>query len=415
MVTDRIPTMARQVEGVEDLLDVATIATGGNKDMAKIIATVFERAKMDAKLGGATLLEDGNTVDDELEVSAGMRLDRSGFDSAYFMTDVERQVCELKKPRVLVTNYPLLHAYQLVPILEEVAKKGEPLLIVAEECKDEALNLLVVNRLRGTVEVCSVRAPFAGQRRKDFLQDIALATGATFIDSDLGMMLQTLTMDDLGYAETATTNKEHTTLRTSEAFTDVLEEHVRILKKELEACDNVYDEQKLQYRVAALSGGVASIKVGAATETELRDKKLRYEDALNSVRSAIEMGVLPGGGVALVYLAQNMREEILAAFTDKEERAGAEIVLRAMVQPIKQIAINGGLSGGHVLEMVKRKNQWGWGLNAAKNKYEDLLEAGVVDSASVVLNAMTNSASIASLVLTTECVITEIQDGTVGM
>ncbi len=296
MLTAKIPTLARKVEGVEDLINIATVSTGGNREMAKIIATVFERVDLDAKLGGATLLEDGNTVDDVLEVSSGMRLDRSGFDSAYFVTDMERVVCEMKKPRVLVTNYPLLHSYQLVPILEEIAKTREPLLIVAEETKDDALSLLVVNKLRGNVDVCSVRAPFAGARRKQFLQDIALATGATFIDSDLGQMLQTLTLDMLGVAETATTTREHTTLRTSEIFDDIIAEHTKNLKKELDGCDNVYDEQKLQYRISALSGGVASIKVGAATETELKDKKLRYEDALNSVRTAIEMGVLPGGG-----------------------------------------------------------------------------------------------------------------------
>lgn len=407
MLVQRIPTMARKVKGVEDLENIATVSTGGDRDMAKIIASVFSRVDLDAKLGGATLLEDGNTTEDELEVSSGMRLDRSGYDTAYFVTDTERMVCELRKPRVLVTNYPLLHSYQLVPILEEVAKTGDSLLIVSEETKDEALSLLVVNKLRGLVNVCSVRAPFAGARRKQFLQDIALATGATFIDSDLGMMLQTATMEMLGVAETATTTREHTTLRTSEMFEDIIAEHVGNLKRELDACDNVYDEQKLQYRAAALSGGVAVIKVGAATETEQKDKKLRYEDALNSVRTAIEMGVLPGGGSALVYLGMEMRDEILATFPDKEERAGAEIVLKAIEEPVQQIARNAGMYPGRVLEQIKEKREWGFGMNAATGKYENLLETGVLDSASVVLNALSNSASIASLVLTTQVVVTE--------
>jgi chaperonin GroEL len=414
MLVERIPLVARKVTGVEDLEKVATVSTGGDKEMAKIIASVFGRVDLDAKLGGATLLEDGNTSEDELEVSSGMRLDRSGFESAYYVTDMERMVCELRKPRVLVTNYPLLHNYQMIPIMEEIAKTGEPLLVVAEETKDDALALLVVNKLRGTVEVCSVRAPFAGARRKQFLQDIALATGATFIDSDLGMMLQTMTMDMLGVAESAVTTREHTTLRTSEIFDDIIAEHVKNLKKELDGCDNVYDEQKLQYRVAALSGGVAVIKVGAATETELKDKKLRYEDALNSVRTAIEMGVLPGGGSALVYMGQSMREEILAAFPDKEERAGAEIVLKAIEEPVQQIARNAGMYPGRVLEQIKMKNEWGFGMNAATGKYENLLETGVLDSASVVLNALTNSASIAGLVLTTQVVITERAEGAIN-
>jgi chaperonin GroEL len=393
--------LARPVEDNEAILNIATIATSGNAAMGEVIAAAYE------KVGdtGSTTLEESQTLTDEVEFTEGLTVDR-GYVSPYFVNDQERQLCELRDPRILVTDAKIENVNDLIPLLEGMVKSKEPLVIIAEDVTAEALSALVVNKMRGVLDVVAIKAPGFGTRRKDLLNDIAIATGATYVAQEVGVALDTVTPDMLGTAERIVVGKEETTIVTDGKQADAMAKRIDQIKVEADASESAFDKEKATERVAALGGGIARIKVGAATETELKDKKLRYEDALQAVKSALKTGILPGGGSTFSYLLR-FRDDVTKSFDDEDERRGAEIVFNSLAAPICQIAKNAGLEGMVVLSKVEGK-EFGYGYDAAAETYCDLFAAGVVDSAQVTLSALENSASIAGLVLTTEALIHEI-------
>jgi chaperonin GroEL len=393
------------VTGIEDLKNVATIASG-SIEMGRIIAQAAD------KVGdtGSTVVEESQTLVDEIEFTEGLTIDR-GYISPYFVKDQERQLAELVNPRILVTDAKIVNVNDIVPILEKLVKSKDPLLIVAEDVSGEALSALVVNKMRGVLDVVAIKAPGFGNRRREYTQDIAIATGASFVAEELGITLDSVTMDMLGTADRIVVAKELTTIVTDGKQQEAIDARIKQLTREAENAETDYDEEKCRERIAALGGGIARIKVGAATETELKDKKLRYEDALNSVTSARELGVVPGGGAALAYLQNTMRETILAAMDDEDERQGALIMINALGAPAMQVAENAGIEGAVVLAKIQAlcdEKGFGWGWDAATMEYCDLMERGILDPAKVTINAIENSASVAGLVLTTECLVTEI-------
>lgn len=400
---EKIKAISKPVSGNADLLSIATIAAN-SPSMGSIIAQAYE------KIGesGSTVVEESQTLTDEIEFSEGLTIDR-GFLSPYFVKDPSRQVCEMQSPKILVTDRRIAAINDLLPILEHAVKTKQSLFIVAEDITGEALASLVLNKLRGILDVVCIKAPSFGDRRKGYLQDIALATGSEFISDDLGSVpLEEVTPEMLGTADRVVVNKDSTTIITSPHFKDALMERIAQIKSEAKTFTNDFDREKAAERVAALAGGIARIKVGAATETELKDKKLRYEDALNSVRSALEQGVVVGGGATMLHMScdEELKQSILKQCEDADERLGVEIMFRSLCAPIKQIAENAGLSGEVVAENCRNK-PYGFGYNAQTNKYEDLMKSGVLDPAKVTINAIENSASVAALVLTTEVLVTE--------
>lgn len=371
--------LAKPVTNNADLLSIATIASN-SASMGAIIAKAYE------KIGdtGSTVVEESQTLIDEIEFTEGLTIDR-GFLSPYFVKDAERQVCELVNPRVLVTDKKIQSVQDLIPILEQLVKTKEPLFIVAEDVAGEALSALVVNKLRGVLDVVAIKAPSFGDRRRAYLQDMAIATGATYVADEVGISLESVTPDMLGRADRIVVGKDATTIVTNDENKDALSRRIAQIRAEADATDNKFDKEKATERVAALGGGIARIKVGAATETELKDKKLRYEDALNSVKAALEMGVVPGGGACMLAMScdANLKADILAGCNDDEdERLGVEIMFRSLPAPIKQIAKNAGLEGEVVAEKCRNK-PFGFGYNAATDTYEDLLVTGVLDPAKV--------------------------------
>lgn len=403
-LSQRVRDIAKPVKDNQDLLNIATIASN-SPTMGAIIAKAYE------KVGetGSTVVEESQTLVDEVEFTEGLTIDR-GFLSPYFVKDPERQICEMQSPRVLVTDKRIASVNDLIPILEQLVRTKEPLFVVAEDVTGEALSALVVNKLRGVLDVVAVKAPSFGDRRKAYLQDIAIATGATYVADEVGISMESVTLDMLGRADRIVVGKDTTTIITDSSTKEALIKRIAQIRAEAEATDNKFDKEKAQERVAALGGGIARIKVGAATETELKDKKLRYEDALNSVKSALEMGVVPGGGACMLHmhcdevLKQSIMDE---CNNDEDTKLGVEIMFRSLPAPIKQIAKNAGLEGEVVADKCRNK-PYGYGYNAATNTYEDLLASGVLDPAKVTINAIENAASIAALVLTTEVLITEI-------
>jgi len=404
-LANKILELAKPVASNDDLLSIATISAN-SQTMGAIIAKAYE------KVGdtGSTVVEESQTLLDEIEFTEGLSIDR-GFLSPYFVKDAERQLCEMSTPRVLVTDKKIQSVQDLVPILEQMVKTKEPLFIVAEDVTGEALSALVVNKLRGVLDVVAIKAPSFGDRRRAYLQDIAIATGATYVADEVGISLESVTVDMLGKADKIVVGKDSTTIVTDTTQKEAIEKRISQIKAEADATDNKFDKEKSQERIAALGGGIARIKVGAATETELKDKKLRYEDALNAVNSALEMGVVPGGGATMLYISclEDFKEEIMAQCKDgdEDEKLGVEIMFRSLPGPIKQIAKNAGLEGEVVAEKCRNK-PYGFGYNAATDTYEDLLQNGVLDPAKVTINAIENAASIAALVLTTEVLITEL-------
>jgi chaperonin GroEL len=393
------------VTGIEDLKNVATIASG-SIEMGRIIAQATD------KVGdtGSTVVEESQTLVDEIEFTEGLTIDR-GYISPYFVKDQERQLAELVNPRILVTDSKLDDVNELVPILEQMVKTKEPLLIVAEDVTGEALSALVVNKMRGVLDVVAIKAPGFGNRRREYTQDIAIATGASFVAEELGITLDSVTMDMLGTADRIVVAKEQTTIVTDGKQQEAIDARIAQLRRESENAETDFDAEKCRERIASLGGGIARIKVGAATETELKDKKLRYEDALNSVKSARELGIVPGGGACLAYLQIKMRDAIMDAMDDEDERQGAKIMIDAMGAPAMQVAENAGIEGAVVLAKIQQystENGFGWGWDAAAMEYCNLLDRGVIDPAKVTINAIENSASVAGLVLTTECLVTEI-------
>jgi len=402
LLAAEVKAMAKPVDSDDDILNIATIATG-SEGMGRTIANCFKRVGSN----GATMVEDGQTLTDEIDFTEGMEIDR-GFVSPYFVKNQESQTCEMESPRILVTDRKINNMNDLVPVLEKLVETKEPLLIIADDVTGEALSSLVLNKMRGVLDVCAIKSPGFGDRRRGYLEDIAVLTGATFITEQLGLSLDQATMEMLGQAERVAVSKERTTMISTGKHEAEVAERIKAIKAEKETTDSEFDREKCEERIAKLGGAIGRIKVGAATETELKDKKLRYEDALNSVKSAMNDGIVPGGGSTLVYLLRT-KDKLTAMIEDEDEKLAVDILYRAMTYPIIQIAENAGTEGALVLEKVKDQ-EFGFGWNAATDNYGDLLELGVIDPSTVTMQAILNSCSIAASVLTTSALITEVPE-----
>ncbi|CAL0334024.1 unnamed protein product [Lupinus luteus] len=391
---------ARPVKGGDDIKAVATISAGNDELIGKMIADAIDKVGPD----GVLSIESSSSFETTVEVEEGMEIDR-GYISPQFVTNPEKSIVEFENARVLITDQKISAIKDIIPLLEKTTQLRAPLLIIAEDITGEALATLVVNKLRGILNVAAIKAPGFGERRKALLQDIAILTGAEFQASDLGLLVENTSVEQLGLARKLTISKDSTTIIADAASKDELQARVAQLKKELAETDSVYDSEKLAERIAKLSGGVAVIKVGAATETELEDRKLRIEDAKNATFAAIEEGIVPGGGTALVHLSAYV-PAIKETIEDPEERLGADIVQKALVAPASLIAQNAGIEGEVVVEKI-RNGEWEFGYNAMTDKYENLVEAGVIDPAKVTRCALQNAASVAGMVLTTQAIVVE--------
>jgi chaperonin GroEL len=401
-VVTEVASMAKPVSG-DSIAQVGTVSANGDKTIGTIIAEAMDKVGKD----GVITVEESKTMDTLLEVVEGMQFDR-GYLSPYFVTDADRMEAVLDEPYILINEKKISNMRDLLPILEQVAKMGRPMLIIAEDVDGEALATLVVNKLRGTLNVAAVKAPGFGDRRKAMLEDIAVLTGGKVISEDLGIKLETITLEDLGKAKKITIGKEDTTIVEGAGTGEAIDGRIKTIRNQIEDTTSDYDREKLQERLAKLVGGVAVIKVGAATETEMKEKKARVEDAMHATRAAVEEGIVAGGGVALVR-ASKVLDNFNTDSEDADEIIGVNIVKRALEEPLRQIAGNAGQEGAVVVGKV-REGSDSFGFNAATEKYEDLVAAGVIDPAKVTRTALQNAASIAGLMLTTEAMIADVQD-----
>jgi chaperonin GroEL len=396
-VVEHIKAMATPTKGKDDIAQVGTISANGDLEIGEMIAEAMKKVGKE----GVITVEEAKTLTSELDVVEGMQFDR-GYLSAYFVTDSERMEAVFADPYILIHEKKISNMKDLLPVLEQVAKQGKPLVIVAEDVDGEALATLVVNKLRGTLQVAAVKAPGFGDRRKAMLQDIAALTGGEAVTEDLGLKLENLTLTDLGRAKRVSIDKDNTTIIEGAGKKDAIEGRVKAIRREIEETTSDYDREKLQERLAKLVGGVAVIRVGAATEVEMKEKKARVEDAMYATRAAVEEGIVPGGGVALVRSIAALDK---LSFTD-DRRYGVNILRRALEEPLRQIAANAGVDGSIVVAKVK-EGTGAYGYDAAKLEYTDLVKAGVIDPAKVVRTALQNAASVSGLMLTTETLIAE--------
>ena len=399
VVVEGIKKMSRPVSG-NMVAQVGTISANSDPTIGKIIAEAMDKVGKD----GVITVEEAKTLETSLDVVEGMQFDR-GYLSPYFVTDPERMEVVLENPVVLIHEKKISSMKDLLPVLEQVARLGKPLLIIAEDIEGEALATLVVNKLRGTLQAAAVKAPGFGDRRKAMLEDIAILTGGKAITEDLGLKLENLKLEDLGKAKKITIDKDNTTIVEGAGSSQAIEGRVKQIRAQVEDTTSDYDREKLQERLAKIVGGVAIIKVGAATETEMKEKKARVEDAMHATKAAVEEGIVPGGGVALLRASKGLESLKL----EGDQKVGLEIVRRAIEEPMRWIAINAGEEGSIVVSKVKEMKQ-DEGFNAASETYEDLVKAGVIDPAKVVRNALQNASSIASLLLTTEALVSEIPE-----
>ena len=409
--TKEIKKMAKPVTG-DMIAQVGTISANGDHTIGELIAEAMQTVGKD----GVITVEESKTMETALEVVEGMQFDR-GYLSPYFVTDAETMEAVLENPAILLSEKKISSMRDMLPILEQVAKLGRPILIIAEDVEGEALATLVVNKLRGTISVAAVKAPGFGDRRKAMLEDIAVLTGSKVISEDLGIKLENVKVEDLGSARRVTINKENTTIIDGGGNTKDLQGRVKTLKVQIDDTSSDYDREKLQERLAKLVGGVAIIRVGAATETELKEKKARVEDAMNATRAAVEEGIVPGGGVVLIRAAKALEKFKLFetdkdgdVIGDEDEQIGVNIVKRALEEPLRQIVANAGKEGAVIVEKVRSEKNPNVGYNAATETFEDLVAAGVIDPAKVTRCALQNAASIAGLMLTTEALISELQE-----
>ncbi len=402
MAVEEIKKIARPVESKTSITQVATISAGNDQEIGAIIADAMEKVGKD----GVITVEESKSLTTELEVVEGMQFDK-GYVSAYFVTDAEKMECVLDEPFVLCVDKKVNILSDLVPVLEKVARAGKPLLVIAEDVEGEALATLVVNNLRKVLACCAVKSPGFGDRRKEMLKDIAILTGGEVITDETGTKLENVDINMLGKARRARIDKDKTTIVAGKETKAEVEKRIALIKSQITISDSQYDTEKLQERLAKLSGGVAVIKVGAATETELKDRKYRFEDALNATRAAVEEGYVPGGGTTLLNLSKRLESRKDSLHGD--ERTGFEIVLKAFEAPVRQIADNAGLSGEVVVEKVKEQKD-GFGFNAQTFEYVDLTAAGIIDPAKVERCALQNAASIASMFLTTEALVAELPE-----
>ncbi len=396
-VIQALTKQSKPTKGHKEIAQVGTISANGDESIGQMIADAMEKVGKE----GVITVEESKTLNSELDVVEGMQFDR-GYLSPYFVTDSERMECVLEDALILTHEKKIGSMKDLLPVLEQVAKQGKPLLIIAEDVEGEALATLVVNKLRGTLKVCAVKAPGFGDRRKEMLKDIAVLTGGQAITEDLGLKLENVTLADLGKAKRITINKDNTTVVDGGGKKTDIEGRVKQIRMQIEETTSDYDREKLQERLAKLVGGVAVIRVGAATEVEMKEKKARVEDAMHATRAAVEEGIVPGGGVALLRCLPDLE----ALKLSEEQQFGVRIVKRALEEPLRQISQNGGWDGSIIVEKVKG-GKGAFGFNAAKGDYEDLLEAGVIDPTKVVRTALQNAASVAGLLLTTEALIAE--------
>ena len=399
-VVEAIAKQAKKVKDPAEIAQVATISANGDTSIGEIIAEAMDKVGKD----GTITVEESKTIDTSLDVVEGMQFDK-GYLSPYMATNMEEMEAVLENPHILIFEKKISSLNDLLPLLQNVAKTGKPLLIIAEDVEGEALATLVVNKLRGTLQVCAVKAPGFGDRRKAMLEDIAILTGGKMISEDLGIKLDSVSIDDLGRAKRITVDKDNTTIVEGAGSTADIQGRVAQIKRQIEDTTSDYDREKLQERLAKLAGGVAVIKVGAATEAEMKEKKARVEDALHATRAAVEEGVVPGGGVALL----RCQDCLAKVETVADEKIGVEIIFKALESPLRQLLANAGLEAALILEQVK-KSKGANGYNVATREFSDLVKMGVLDPAKVTRSALQNAASISGLLLTTECMITEIPE-----
>jgi chaperonin GroEL len=396
-VVEEMKTLATPVEDKQDIAHIAAIS-GNDPQIGEIIADAMDKVGKD----GVITIEESKGTDTTVEVVEGMEFDR-GYLSAYFVTDTDAMEAELENPFILIYEKKISAVADILPLLEKVARSGRPLLIIAEDVEGEALATLVLNKIRGTLSICAVKAPGFGDRRKAMLGDIAALTGGQFLSEDLGVKLENVDLSMLGEAARVRVSKEKTTIIEGKGSKEDIEARINQIRRELEETDSDYDREKLQERLAKLAGGVAVIKVGAASETELKDKKHRFEDALAATRAAVEEGMVPGGGVTYI----NVMNVIDGLELEGDEKVGAMIAKRALEEPLRQIAENAGLEGSVVVEKVKASDKKGWGLNAVTEEFVEVAKYGIVDPLKVSRSALENAASVASMLLTTEAVVAE--------
>ncbi len=394
---EELKKMSKPTKDPKEIAQVGTISANNDPEIGKIIADAMEKVGKE----GVITVEEAKGMETTMEVVEGMQFDR-GYLSPYFVTDAERMECVLEDAYVLIHDKKISSMKDLLPILEQIAKSGKPFLVIAEEVEGEALATLVVNKLRGTLQCVAVKAPGFGDRRKAMLEDIAILTGGRVLSEELGFKLENATLKDLGRAKKIVVDKDNTTIIDGAGKKEDIEARVKQIRKQIEETTSDYDREKLQERLAKLVGGVAVIRVGAATETELKEKKARVEDALHATRAAVEEGIVPGGGVALIRTLKALEKLKL----EGEQQFGVEIVKKAIVEPAKQIAENAGIDGSIVVEKIK-EGEGAFGFNAATEQFEDLMKAGIIDPTKVTRSALQNAASVAALLITTECMITE--------
>ena len=403
VAVEHLNTMSKRLTKKEEMENVASISANSDTEIGKKMADAFEKVGKD----GVITIEEGKTAETTLDFVEGMQFDK-GYISPYFINNPTEMKCELEDALILIYEKKISNVRDLLPLLEKVAQSAKPLLIIAEDVESEALAALVVNRLRGILNICAVKAPGFGDRRKAMLGDIAILTGGQFISEDLGLKLENLTLDQLGTAKTVRVEKENCTLISGGGKKDAIKKRIDQIRSQMEATESEYDKEKFSERLAKLTGGVAIIRVGAATEADMKQKKGRVEDALHATRAAVAEGILPGGGVALLRAISKV--ETLAEKLKGDEKSGAEIVARALEKPVRQIAENSGVDGAVIADDIKSQKSDTVGYNANTGEYVDMYKAGIVDPTKVTRSALQNAASIASLMLTTEVMITKIDE-----
>ena len=399
-IISELKNIAKEVKDKKEIAQVATISANADEKIGNLIAEAMEKVGKD----GVITVEEAKGIHDELEVVEGMQFDR-GYLSPYFVTNSEKMTCEIDNPYILLFDKKITSLKDLLPVLEQIQKTGKPLLIIAEDIEGEALATLVVNKLRGVLNISAVKAPGFGDRRKAMLEDIAILTGGQVISEELGRTLESATLDDLGSAGSVVIDKDNTTIVNGAGEKSAIEERIKVIKAQIEETTSEYDKEKLQERLAKLSGGVAVIKVGAATETEMKEKKDRVDDALSATKAAVEEGVVIGGGAALIQAGSKVNLEL-----EGDEAIGAAIVQRALKAPLKQIAENAGFDAGVVANEVAKNENVNYGFNAATGEYVDMFEAGIIDPVKVERVALQNAVSVASLLLTTEATVSDIKE-----
>ena len=401
IAVEAISDMSQAINGKDQIARVASISAGDD-EVGMMVADAMEKVSND----GVITIEESKSMKTELDLVEGMQFDR-GYVSAYMSTDMEKMVAELDNPYILITDKKISNIQEILPILEQIVQSGAKLLIIAEDIEGEALTTLIVNKLRGTFQVVGVKAPGYGDRRKDMLQDIAILTGGKVISEELGYDLKDATLDDLGRAKSAKITKENTVIVDGFGAKEDIDARVNVIKAQLEETTSEFDKEKLQERLAKLAGGVAVIRVGAATETEMKEAKLRMEDALNATRAAVEEGIISGGGSAYIHASKKLAE--LIDTLEGDEKTGAKVVLKAMEAPLYHIAANAGLEGAVIINKIK-ESEVGVGFDAYKEEYVNMIEAGIIDPVKVTRSALQNATSVAATLLTTESVVADIKE-----